>query len=132
MHALLPATSPHPTDVHIILIFAEPFRKCLLPGKSYTFGRKAPADLILADKTVSKESATLHVDLAHAAASGQKWPTLRIHAHKRLVRVISQENEEEWKEDKERFIGDVVDADSERHLRPGDTVALTKSAPSIK
>ena len=109
-----------------------PLRKALKPGAVYHFGRKAPADLILADKTVSRESATIRVGQYQPSGEEHPPPSLVVHALKRVVRVIAEEDEDEWKKDKDNFIGEVVQPDSDRQLQSGDTIALTKSAPSVK
>lgn len=59
-------------------------------------------------------------------------PTLEIHAHKRQVRIIPQEHEEQYKINKDGFIGEVISPDGIRTLQAGDTIVLTKSAPCIK
>lgn len=110
----------------------DTFRKALLPGREYHFGRKEPADIILADKTVSKESITLYVGLYNPSEGQHQPPTLRLHAHKRLVRIIPFGRENEWLEDKESFVGEAVNPDSDRMLSAGEIVLVTKSAPSVR
>jgi hypothetical protein len=109
--------------------YTVPYQKALKPGEEYKFGRKAPADLILADKTVSRESATIHVD---ASREDGKPPGLRIHAHKRQIRIIPEESEAEWREDPDRVIGEHVSPDTERNLEAREIIVLSKSAPSVK
>jgi hypothetical protein len=108
-----------------------PFRKFLKPGEEYHFGRKAPADLILADKTVSKESATIYVG-AYKPDQEHNAPTLTVHALKRSIRIIDAAHEAEWEGNREGFIGENIEPDSRRRLKSGDIVVLTRSAPSVK
>lgn len=86
---------------------------------------------MIVDKTVSKESATIHVGV-YEPSEEHKRPTLEIHAHKRQVRIITQEHEEQYNNNKDGFVGEVVSPDGIRSLEAGDTIVLTKSAPTIK
>lgn len=108
-----------------------PFRKYLKPGGEYHFGRKAPADLILADKTVSKESATINVG-GYKPGEEHQAPTLTVHALKRAIRIIDAAHELEWEQNRESFIGENVEPNGRKLLQAGDIVVLTRSAPSVK
>lgn len=110
----------------------EPFRKCLLPGNEYHFGRKAPADLVLADKTVSKESAIVSIGSVKSSNEEERAPSLSVHALKRAIRIIPLGSEEEWKKDRENFIGITIDSDSAKEVQNGDMIILTKTAPGVK
>ncbi|MCO5585544.1 hypothetical protein L7F22_039477 [Adiantum nelumboides] len=95
----------------------EPVKKLLKPGIQYEVGRKPPAKLILSDKTVSRDS---------------DWPKIRLNAGKKLVRIISRDDEERWKENPESFIGEEVEPNKQRELEDGDLVIFTKSSPPIR
>lgn len=102
-------------------------------------GRKPPAKLILIDKTVSRDSGSIEVDKWTQSQSSltdvnysANWPKIRLNAGKKLVRVVSRDDEERWKENPETFIGEEVEPNKQRELEDGDLVIFTKSSPPIR
>ncbi|PWN36754.1 uncharacterized protein FA14DRAFT_159136 [Meira miltonrushii] len=117
----------------------EPYKKLVKPGTQYDVGRKPPAKLILTDKTVSRDSGSIEVDKWSQSQSSltdvnysADWPKIRLNAGKKLVRVISRDDEERWKENPESFIGEEVEPNKQRELEDGDLVIFTKSSPPIR
>lgn len=117
----------------------EPVKKLLKPGIQYEVGRKPPAKLILSDKTVSRDSGSIEVDKWSQSQSSltdinysADWPKIRLNAGKKLVRIISRDDEERWKENPESFIGEEVEPNKQRELEDGDLVIFTKSSPPIR
>lgn len=109
------------------------------PGIKYDVGRKPPAKLILTDKTVSRDSGSIEVDKWSQSQSSltdvnfsADWPKIRLNAGKKLVRIVSRDDEERWKENPDSFIGEEVEPNKQRELEDGDLVIFTKSSPPIR
>lgn len=124
----------------------EPFRKLLKPGQRYSFGRKPPAELVFEDKTVSRDAG--HIDVgpweppplqvqvatgtgsAYLSNQATRRPYVRLHAGKKLVRVIGSTEVQAWERDKTSFIGRALQPETDHELDDGDVIVLTRSCPA--
>lgn len=111
----------------------------LKPGIQYEVGRKFPAKLILIDKTVSQSAGTIEVDKWSQSQSSltdvnysAEWPKIRLHAGKKLVRIVSRDDEQQWKENPETFIGEQIEPNKQRELEDGDLIIFTRNSPPIR
>lgn len=121
---------------------SEQFRKLLKPGRKYTFGRKEPADLVLADKTVSREAGALIMSIPPPTFESvcttdfsdveQHRPTVSLQADKKILRIVPPSDEEEWLRNPSVYVGITVDPGTTRALQAGDTIVLSKNAPAVK
>lgn len=131
---------------------ADPYKKLLKPGKRYTLGRKPPAELILQNKSVSQDAG--HIDVGpweappliqassstrsgiHPSAQSPslaitRRPYVRVHAGKKMVRIIGSKDVETWEKDMANFVGSQVLPESDSEVGDGDVIILTMTSPPV-
>lgn len=94
------------------------------------------------DKTVSRDAGYIDVgpwnppalsseDVITANEAIGSPPVIRLHAGKKLVRVVKEKNVPLWKDDPHNYIGVEVHPESDKEISHGDVVILTRTSPPI-
>ena len=115
-----------------LLPAAPPTRRLLRPSKSYAFGRKPPADIIIASKQVSQDAGRISVAAfsAECVADAAARPAVTLHAGRKGMRVILPADEPAYRANLAGFVGAVVEPDTERRVDDQSLVVVAKSVPT--